>query len=69
MKLINIKHCPFCKGNQVEFEWTHFLAHGRVVCKNWKDNCCAHGPQLSWKKYDNIERFMNRTIKVWNGNR
>ena len=61
-----IEICPFCKKDKVEFVWTVYMAHGRVECKNWQDECCANGPQVNWKKYDNIERLIARAIKRWN---
>ena len=67
---MEIKSCPFCKKNIVEFIWTSFPWHGRVECKNWKDECCAHGPQIHrFEKYDNIKRLENRAIKAWNKRR
>lgn len=62
-----LKDCPFCKSGDVEFVWSMPFAHGHVKCKNWKDECCATGPQVHWEKYDNQDRLKARAIKKWNG--
>ena len=61
-----MKACPFCGSKAVEFTWTSFMAHGRVECKNWQNECCAQGPQAHrLKRWDNEKRLINRAIKAW----
>jgi hypothetical protein len=64
--ILKINNCPFCGSDKVEFKWGSFLAHGKVVCMDFKKGCCAIGPEEMYKKYDNEERMINRAIKKWN---
>ena len=64
--MTEINPCPFCGSHNVEFVDILYRVAGHVVCRNWRDECCARGPEVAWREGDTEESVRERAIAKWN---